>query len=118
MLESEPRVVPVECHECSLRTFVHRKECRARKRRSCHCTKLPASAGLVVPKLENCIPEGACVPTERALVTPGAWAAARGVRTMRRRRRGTIVRDLILSICIALGGIGAAKLLMLIFGWL
>jgi hypothetical protein len=26
MFESEPRVVPVECHECSLRTFVRRKE--------------------------------------------------------------------------------------------
>jgi hypothetical protein len=37
---------------------------------------------------------------------------------MRRRRRGTIVRDLILSVCIALGGVGVAKLLMWIFGWL
>jgi hypothetical protein len=26
MLESEPRVVPVKCHECSLRTFLRRKE--------------------------------------------------------------------------------------------
>ena len=26
MLESEPRIVPVECHECGLRTFVRRKE--------------------------------------------------------------------------------------------
>jgi hypothetical protein len=26
MFESEPRIVPVECDECSLRTFVRRKE--------------------------------------------------------------------------------------------
>lgn len=26
MLESEPHIVPVECHDCSLRTFVRRKE--------------------------------------------------------------------------------------------
>jgi hypothetical protein len=32
----------------------------ARKRRSCRCTKLPASACLDVPEFENCIHEGAC----------------------------------------------------------
>ena len=74
MLESEPHIVPVECHDCSLRTFVRRKEFGARKCRSRRCAKLPASACLDVPEFENCIHEGACIRpcASRALLAGGA----------------------------------------------
>ena len=70
MLEGEPHIVPVECPDCSLRTFVRWKEVRARKRHSRRCTKLPASACLNVPEFENCIHERACVVRTELLGGP------------------------------------------------
>jgi hypothetical protein len=53
MLESEPRVVPVECHERSLYTFVHRKESVLENVNPVTAPNLPKSACRQMRELEK-----------------------------------------------------------------